>query len=60
MEHAKQYDITLKDIFTGNEEPLIEFFSGLDVKVENPLDIEFDRLETVVVAILMKPSNATA
>ncbi|HHY46474.1 MAG TPA: DUF4351 domain-containing protein [Firmicutes bacterium] len=41
----QKYDITVKDLFTGSEEPLVEYFAGLVLRGVEPLNVEFNRIE---------------
>ncbi len=41
----QKYDITIKDLFAGNEEALNRYSGGINIREVQPLDVEFNRLE---------------
>lgn len=40
-----KYDITVKELFAGSEQPLVEYFTGIDLENIRPLNVEFQRVE---------------
>ena len=42
---GQKYDVTIKSLFSGSEEGLIEYFGGITLEDVRPLNVEFNRIE---------------